>query len=140
MAMKARSALMMNSVPGIGLRRSSTWQHFTPVSTPSSSPTNSSVPTWNSRTAPSACEEEVRIFVAQKGQTASLSSFSGGCGRMSSWVTFTAPWRKAVPTQSDAVSPPPTTTMCLPPARIGSDGQPTLSMFSRPTRRFCCTR
>ncbi|WP_337124191.1 DUF1403 family protein [Mesorhizobium sp. ISC15] len=26
---------------------------------------------------------------------------------MSSWVTRTAPWRKAVPTQSEAVSPPP---------------------------------
>ena len=52
------------------------------------SPTNSSVPTWNSRTAPSACDEEVRIFVAQNGQTASLSSRTGGCGRMSSCVTF----------------------------------------------------
>ncbi len=32
-----------------------------------------------------------------------MFSFSGGCGRMtSSCVTRTAPWRKAVPTQSDA--------------------------------------
>jgi hypothetical protein len=28
-----------------------------------------------------------------------------------------------VPTQSDAVSPPPTTTTCWPDATIGSDGQ-----------------
>ena len=33
--------------------------------------------------------------MAQKGQMASLSSVCGGRGRMSSWVTLTAPWRKA---------------------------------------------
>ena len=40
-------------------------------------------------------------------------------GVMSSWVTLKAPWRKAVPMQSDAVSPPPMTTTFLPVARSG---------------------
>ena len=51
---------------------------------------------------------------------ASLSSFCGGRGRMSSCVTEMAPWRNEVPMQSDAVSPPPMTTTCLPVDRIGS--------------------
>ena len=39
---------------------------------------------------------------------------------ISSCVTETAPWRKAVPMQSEPVSPPPITTTYLPSARIGS--------------------
>jgi hypothetical protein len=38
----------------------------------------------NSRSAPSAWLDEVRILVGQYGHTTSLSSCSGGCGRMSS--------------------------------------------------------
>ena len=60
---------------------------------------------------------------------------AGGCGNISSWVTEAAPWRLAVPMQSEPVSPPPMTTTCLPIARIGSpcSGRPA-------TRRFCWTR
>ena len=45
---------------------------------------------------------------------------SGGIGMISSCVTVTAPWRKAVPMQSEPVSPPPITTTYLPSAWIGS--------------------
>ena len=41
---------------------------------------------------------------------------------ISSCVTLSAPWRIDVPMQSDPVSPPPITTTCLPPARIGCVG------------------
>ena len=51
-----------------------------------------------------------------------LFSASGGCGMISKFVTESAPWRIEVPMQSEPVSPPPMTTTCLPPARIGSPG------------------
>ena len=73
---------------------------------------------------------------ASRARSASLSSCSGGVGRMSSCVTESAPCRKAVPMQSEAVSPPPMTTTCLPAARIGVARRPS----SPPTRRFCCVR
>ena len=38
---------------------------------------------------------------------------------ISSLVTETAPWRSAVPMQSEPVSPPPMTTTCFPLARMG---------------------
>ena len=52
----------------------------------------------------------------------------------SSWVTESAPWRIAVPMQSDPVSPPPITMTCRAEARIGS----LLWIGSLPMRRFCC--
>ena len=123
--MKTRSARMMNSVPAIGWRFSSTSQHLTPVSC-----------------AVLADELERRHLelalgaLGLRGRGAHLGrpdrarrraclpspAAAGGCRAGS---RATAPWRNAVPTQSDAVSPPPTTTTCLPPARIGSDGQAT---------------
>ena len=48
-----------------------------------------------------------------------MFSLSGGRCMISSWVTDSAPWRTEVPMQSDPVSPPPMTTTCLPPARMG---------------------
>ena len=76
--------------------------------------------TENSRSAPSSWTDEVRIFSGQLGQVSSLFSLSGGVGMISSWVTESAPCRIDVPMQSDPVSPPPITTTCLPPARIGT--------------------
>ena len=92
------------------------------------------VATLKSRIAPSAWLDEVRSLSGQWGQVSALFSFSGGVGMISSCVTETAPWRKAVPMQSDPVSPPPITTTCLPVARIGS----TSPKGSPETRRFCC--
>ena len=55
---------------------------------------------------------------------------------ISKLVTDSAPWRIEVPMQSEPVSPPPMTTTCLPPARIGA-----LAVCGSPlTRRFCCGR
>ena len=79
---------------------------------------NFCVSTANSRSAPSAWLDEVRIFSGQFGQVSPLSSCSGGAGMISSWVTDFAPCRNEVPMQSDPVSPPPITTTCLPPARM----------------------
>ena len=79
------------------------------------------VATLKSRIAPSSWLDEVRSLSGQWGQVSALFSFSGGVGMISSWVTETAPWRKAVPMQSEPVSPPPITTTCLPLARIGLD-------------------
>ena len=78
------------------------------------------VVTANSRSAPSSWLDDVRSFSGQLGQVSSLSSRFGGIGMISSWVTLSAPWRIEVPMQSEPVSPPPITTTCLPPARIGS--------------------
>ncbi len=55
---------------------------------------------------------------------------------ISIWVTESAPWRFDVPMQSEPVSPPPTTTTCLPCARIGL----TFCSGSPVTRRFCWPR
>ena len=43
----------------------------------------------------------------------------GGAGMISKLVTESAPWRIEVPMQSEPVSPPPSTTTCLPVARMG---------------------
>ena len=85
------------------------------------------VPTEKSRSAPSSWLDEVRSFSGQSGQVSSLFSFSGGCGMISNLVTDSAPWRIEVPMQSEPVSPPPITTTCLPPARIGSAPAPRLA-------------
>src|SRR6266849_8553322 len=84
------------------------------------SPENLCVSTANSRLAPSAWLEEVRIFKGQFGQLSPLFSRSGGAGMISSCVTESAPCRNDVPMQSEPVSPPPITTTCLPPARISA--------------------
>ena len=92
--------------------------------------------TAKSRSTPSSCEDEVLSFIGQSGQVSSLFSLSGGRWRISIWVTEAAPWRLEVPMQSEPVSPPPMTTTCLSPARIGR----TLPSGSSLTRRFCCGR
>ena len=118
MASSTRSALSSNSVPAIGLNLSSPRTHLSVFTWPCS-PMNSCVSTAKSRSAPSSWLDEVRILKGQFGQVSSLFSFSGGRGMISSWVTESAPWRIEVPMQSEPVSPPPITTTCLPPARIG---------------------
>ena len=52
---------------------------------------------------------------------------------ISSWVTESAPWRLAVPMQSEPVSPPPITTTCLP---VGEDRLALLGAGPA-LRRFC---
>src|SRR5262249_62002044 len=84
-----------------------------------SEPRKRLVATLKSRAAPSAWLDEVLSLSGQCGQVRALFSFSGGCDRISSCVTETAPWRNDVPMQSEPVSPPPITTTCLPSARIG---------------------
>ena len=106
-------------MPAIGLNLSSTLTQCS-FSTLPSTPENFCVSTANSRWAPSAWLDEVRIFKGQFGQVRPLFSCSGGAGMISSWVTDFAPCRNEVPMQSEPVSPPPITTTCLPPARMSA--------------------
>ena len=64
----------------------------------------------------------------------SPARFPGGAGKSSICRTLAAPWRWAVPTQSEPVSPPPRTITCLPRASTGS------ATSSPATRRFACSR
>ena len=77
----------------------------------------------------------MRIFIGQSGQVSALFSFSGGAGMISIWVTERAPWRFEVPMQSEPVSPPPMTTTCLPPARMG-----VMLLSGSPVTRWFCWR
>ena len=55
---------------------------------------------------------------------------------ISIWVMLLAPWRTAVPTQSEPVSPPPITTTCLPRASIrfsGGRSMPCSTRFCMPS-------
>ncbi len=62
---------------------------------------------------------ERRNFCGHSGQgVRSSGRCSGGSGSSSSCVTDSAPSRIELPTQSAPVSPPPTTTTCLPAAVI----------------------
>ena len=119
MARSTRSAFSSNSVPSIGFILSSTSMQWSAFTRPSS-PENCWVITEKSRGTPSSWLDEVRYLSGQSGQVSPLSGWSGGRGRISSWVTDSAPWRLDVPIQSEPVSPPPMTTTCLPPATIGS--------------------
>ena len=65
------------------------------------------------RSHPSSWELEVFRSLGQRGHGSFSVRCSGGFGRSSSWVTLRAPWRFAVPTQSEPVSPPPMTTTFL---------------------------
>ena len=105
-------------MPGIGLNLSSQRTHSSFCTCPCW-PVNFCVITAKSRSAPSSWLDEVRSFSGQFGQVSSLSSFSGGFGMISKLVTLSAPWRIAVPMQSEPVSPPPITTTCLRAAEIG---------------------
>src|SRR3982075_2132319 len=117
MASSTSCASSSNSVPAIGLNLSSTCTQCSFCTLPST-PENFCVSTANSRLAPSAWLDEVRIFKGQFGQVTPLFSCSGGGGMISSCVTDSAPCRNDLPMQSDPVSPPPITTTCLPPAKM----------------------
>ena len=112
MASSTMSAGISNSLPGISLNLSSTRAQTSLVTLPPL-PSKRLVVTAKSRLAPSACDDDVRIFSGQFGQDSALFSFSGGAGMISSCVTLLAPWRIEVPMQSLPVSPPPMTTTCL---------------------------
>ena len=64
--------------------------HLRPVTSPFS-PITSLVRIDQSRSTPSSWLEEVRSFIGQSGQVSALSSFSGGLGMISIWVTLFAP-------------------------------------------------
>ena len=98
---------------------------------------NFCVITAKSRSAPSSWLDEVRSLSGQFGQVSSLFSFSGGFGMISKLVTLSAPWRIAVPMQSEPVSPPPITTTCL---RAAEDRRRVAVAGSPAMRRFCCGR
>ena len=74
----------------------------------------STIHSANSRSPPSSCELEVRNTIGHCGHGLSLARVSGGAGISSICVTCAAPWRCAVPTQSEPVSPPPRMTTRLP--------------------------
>ena len=90
MASSTRSALSTFSVPGIGWNLASTSAMWASVTRPST-PTNFVAVTPKMRSEPSSCDDEVLSFSGQFGQVESLSSFSGGRGMISSWVTERAP-------------------------------------------------
>ena len=132
---------MTNSLPSISRiwpPDHSTRTHSSPVMV-SPSPSTRLASTAQSRSTPSWWLEEVRSFIGQSGQVSALSSFSGGLGMISSWVTLFAPCRFEVPTQSLPVSPPPITTTCLPVAVRLPRGA-ARSSSSPATRLFCWVR
>ena len=143
MASSARSASISKSLPSISVifqlpspsRFHSTRTQCSFFSLPFS-PMNSLVATLHSRTTPSSCEVDVRSLLGHSGQVSSLSSFSGGLGRISICITDSQPWRTEVPMQSEPVSPPPMTTTFLPVARMAASS----GMSSPATRRFCWGR
>ena len=112
----------MNSRPGIGWRFSSTRAHFTPVTRPFL-PSSPRVAAWNSRSAPFGLARRGahlgRPVRPDRQLVLALGRASGGCRAASPTAR---PGGTTVPTQSDAVSPPPITTTCLPEARIGVVG------------------
>src|SRR5207253_2852508 len=79
MASSTSCASSSNSVPAIGLNLSSTCTQCSFCTLPST-PENFCVSTANSRLAPSAWLDEVRIFNGQFGQVTPLFSCSGGAG------------------------------------------------------------
>src|SRR5580693_998894 len=85
-ASSTSSASRSNSLPAIGLNLSSTCTQCSFATLPSP-PENFCVSTANSRRAPSAWLDEVRIFSGQFGQVTPLFSCSGGAGMISSCVT-----------------------------------------------------
>ena len=97
------------------------------------------VSTDQSRSTPSSWACDDRSLVGQSGQTIALFSFTGGFGMISICTIEAAPWRAEVPMQSDPVSPPPTTTTCLPLALIVPSGAATASSSPAP-RLFCWVR
>src|ERR1700694_1336318 len=111
MASSTRPALSPNSLSATGSSLGSTRTQCSFSTWPL--PENFWVSTANSRSAPSSWACEVRSLSGQSGQVSSLFSFAGGCGNSSRFVTESAPWRIAVPMQSDPVSPPPMTMTCL---------------------------
>ncbi len=70
----------------------------------------------NARSPPSSWLEEVRNTSGQRGHGLSAARVVGGAGISSTCVTLAAPWRSAVPRQSEPVSPPPRITTRLPAA------------------------
>src|SRR6267143_989638 len=76
-----------NSVPGIGLNLSSTCTQCSFATLPSA-PEKFCVSTANSRLAPSAWLDEVRIFKGQFGQDRPLFSCSGGAAGQRQRVIF----------------------------------------------------
>ena len=119
-ASSTRSALISNSVPGIGWNFASARAQCSVFTWPFA-PENLVVSTAKSRSTPSSWLDEVRSLSGHSGQVSGLFSCSGGFGMISKLVTDSAPCRIEVPMQSEPVSPPPITTTCLPVARIGAD-------------------
>ena len=104
---------MLSGISRIAQRPSAPCAHSTRTHSSASTwpfePTARFVSTAQSRSQPSSCEDEVRSFNGQSGQTSALFSCSGGLGRISSCVIDSAPCRFEVPMQSEPVSPPPIT-------------------------------
>ena len=136
---------MMNSVPAIGFAAVIDLAALHAGQPRRPRRRNSSVATWNFRAArprpgwkkgthlgwPSKARRVKLVFLGRRPRGRNVRA----------WVTRTAPWRNAVPTQSEAVvnhRPPPRPACRLP--RIGSDGHADDWMFSRPTRLFCLQR
>ncbi len=125
-ASRTSPASSTRSVPGIGLLPAgSTAVRCRARTRPSASPskcmvalekTRGSVP-WRPRA--SSWAWEIRYTCGcTSGQGSAPVRAGPGSGRMSSWTTDSAPCRRAVPRQSEPVSPPPTITTCRPSAVI----------------------
>ncbi len=138
-ASSTRSAGSSRSEPAISftvkLGPSSTSTTLTARSAPSSVPRNSCTAEPKIRVPPSSCADAVRRITGQVGHGLRAESrIPGGSGMTSIRCTEAAPWRCAVPRQSAAVSPPPSTITCLPSALIGGASRVPLTTRFEPSR------
>src|SRR6185295_19320805 len=106
-------SLKVWGLPGSGLLHSIPIT-FNAFNAPFSSPINSLVTMLQLRSQPSSCELEVLKIMGQLGQGILSVRPAGGLLSISICVTDLAPWRLDVPTQSEPVSPPPSTTVFFP--------------------------
>ena len=72
------------------------------------------------RSPPSSWDVETSKTLGIMGHGSSSARSTGGLRPMASDVTDAAPCRRAVPMQSEPVSPPPSTITCLPRASTRS--------------------
>ena len=91
--------------------------------------------TAHSLSQPSRWLLEVRSIYGHIGHGVDECLWAGGSGIISTCTTDFAPWRIAVPTQSEPVSPPPTTSTFLPFAEISRLGDsPEITRFCEPRK------
>ena len=141
MASRTRSALSVSFLPVgfiCGRPPSAAGSHSTvststPRTLPSFVPRKRREARFQRRSHPSSWLEVVLKTRGKAGHGVCGLHPTGGLGMISICITEAAPWRLAVPMQSEPVSPPPMTRTCFPWAVIRS-----LSLNSFPASTLFC--